>query len=150
MAEAAGQGSAPDEDIPIFVDTGLPAQRENDGLWDDVRARGNGAQRVGTVVRDSYGDALDLAERCARQAAARFNALGRAVRPEEVELQLAIRVEAGGTIGLAKSTAEAQLQLTFRWAPGRTPPTLTDADAPHPDTPPHPHRKPPDCPPHNP
>ncbi|ASY32799.1 MULTISPECIES: CU044_2847 family protein [unclassified Streptomyces] len=132
MAEAAGQGSAPDEDIPIFVDTGLPAQRENDGLWDDVRARGNGAQRVGTVVRDSYGDALDLAERCARQAAARFNALGRAVRPEEVELQLAIRVEAGGTIGLAKSTAEAQLQLTFRWAPGRTPPTLTDAEPPTP------------------
>ncbi|EFL02604.1 conserved hypothetical protein [Streptomyces sp. SPB78] len=132
MAEAAGQGSAPEEDIPIFVDTGLPAQRENDGLWDDVRARGNGAQRVGTVVRDSYGDALDLAERCARQAAARFNALGRAVRPEEVELQLAIRVEAGGTIGLAKSTAEAQLQLTFRWAPGRTPPTLTDAEPPTP------------------
>ncbi|MYR30221.1 MULTISPECIES: CU044_2847 family protein [unclassified Streptomyces] len=132
MAEAAGQGSTPDEDIPIFVDTGLPAQRENDGLWDDVRARGNGAQRVGTVVRDSYGDALDLAERCARQAAARFNALGRAVRPEEVELQLAIRVEAGGTIGLAKSTAEAQLQLTFRWAPGRTPPTLTDAEPPTP------------------
>ncbi|EGJ74759.1 hypothetical protein STTU_1970 [Streptomyces sp. Tu6071] len=132
MAEAAGQGSAPDEDIPIFVDTGLPAQRENDGLWDDVRARGNGAQRVGTIVRDSYGDALDLAERCARQAAARFNALGRAVRPEEVELQLAIRVEAGGTIGLAKSTAEAQLQLTFRWAPGRTPPTLTDAEPPTP------------------
>ncbi|MGW3487932.1 CU044_2847 family protein [Streptomyces sp. NPDC001054] len=132
MAEAVGQGSAPEEDIPIFVDTGLPAQRENDGLWDDVRARGNGAQRVGTVVRDSYGDALDLAERCARQAAARFNALGRAVRPEEVELQLAIRVEAGGTIGLAKSTAEAQLQLTFRWAPGRTPPTLTDAEPPTP------------------
>ncbi|MEU6443346.1 CU044_2847 family protein [Streptomyces sp. NPDC047046] len=129
MAEETGQGSAPDEDIPIFVDTGVPGQRENDGLWDDVRARGNGAQRVGTVVRDSYGDALDLAERCARQAAARFNALGRAVRPEEVELQLAIRVEAGGTIGLAKSTAEAQLQLTFRWAPGRTAPALTGAEA---------------------
>ncbi|MGE9694090.1 MULTISPECIES: CU044_2847 family protein [unclassified Streptomyces] len=129
MAEATGRGSTPDEDIPIFVDTGVPAPRESDSLWDDVRARGNGAERVGTVVRDAYGEALDLAERCARQAAARFQSLGRAVRPEEVELQLAIRVEAGGTVGLAKSTAEAQLQLTFRWAPGRTAPALTEAEA---------------------
>ncbi|WP_078491244.1 CU044_2847 family protein, partial [Streptomyces sp. SPB074] len=125
MAGTTGRESTPDEGVPIFVDTGVPAPREGDSLWDDVRARGNGAERVGAVVRDSYGDALALAERCARQAAARFNALGRAVRPEEVELQLAIRVEAGGTIGLAKSSAEAQLQLTFRWAPGRTAPALT-------------------------
>ncbi|WP_431036733.1 CU044_2847 family protein [Streptomyces sp. P6-2-1] len=129
MTEAAEPANAPDDDIPIFVDPGVPAPREGDALWDDVRARGNGAERVGAVVRNSYGEALDLAERCARQAATRFHALGRAVRPEEVELQLAIRVEAGGTVGLAKSTAEAQLQLTFRWAPGRTAPALTEAEA---------------------
>ncbi|MFE9248189.1 CU044_2847 family protein [Streptomyces sp. NPDC007088] len=108
-----------DDDIPIFVDFSVPAPRQNgetDRVFEDVRARGNGSRRVGEVVRNSYGPALDLAERCARQAAARFDALADGLRPDEVELQLSIRVEAG-TVALAKATAEAQIQLTFRWSP---------------------------------
>lgn len=108
-----------DDGIPIFVDVALPSPRtrEDDRLYEDVRARGNGTRRVSEVVHNSYGQALDLAERCARQAAARFNGLADGLRPDEVELQLAIRVEAG-TVALAKATAEAQVQLTFKWTPG--------------------------------
>ncbi|MEV0849245.1 CU044_2847 family protein [Streptomyces sp. NPDC049954] len=125
MQEPEGPGAAElDDGIPIFVDaTVLPAPRgsESDKLFEDVRSRGTGPRRVSEVVRNSYGQALDLAERCARQAAERFDTLADGLRPDEVELQLAIRVEAG-TVALAKATAEAQIQLTFRWSPGERPP----------------------------
>ncbi len=65
-----------------------------------------------------YGDGLDLARRCAEQAATRFQGIADGARPDEIEVQLAIKLDASLGAVLVQSSAEAQLQVTFRWKPG--------------------------------
>lgn len=106
-------------DIPVFTDgpdaLGTPPQ--HDPLYDDIRTRGRAAQARDPhhVVRGAYGPALELAEEAVRQAAGRFAALGRAVRPDEIEMQFGVTVKGEGTVGIAKAGAEAQICFTFRW-----------------------------------
>ncbi|MEU6159603.1 CU044_2847 family protein [Streptomyces sp. NPDC047130] len=123
----------PDDDqirIPIFVDDedgvrgAVPPG--DDVFFSDVGTRGRpsgrpggrpggAARRVGAVARDSYGPALEVAEQAVREAAARFRALGNAVRPDEIEMQFGITVKGEGTVGIAKAGAESQIRFTFRW-----------------------------------
>jgi hypothetical protein len=119
-------GVTPDgRDGPVYVEVeatrvsgaGPSAQP---GLYDGIDTRGNPAQRVLEVARDVYADGLDLAKRCARQAAQQLGDLGEGLKPDEVELSLSIKLDAELGAVLVKSGAEAQLQVTFRWTPGGT------------------------------
>jgi hypothetical protein len=85
-----------------------------DLIYGDEDTREGAAQRVVQVARDAYTDGLDLARRCAAQAVRRFAALEAEARPDEIEMQISIKVDAG-VAALVKSGAEAQLQITFRW-----------------------------------
>ncbi|MFJ4843956.1 CU044_2847 family protein [Streptomyces sp. NPDC088733] len=73
---------------------------------------------VTDIARNVFSDGLEPARRCAQQAATRLGELGHGLTPDEVELQLAIKFDATLGAVLAKSGAEAQLQVTFRWKPG--------------------------------
>ncbi|MFE7790864.1 MULTISPECIES: CU044_2847 family protein [unclassified Streptomyces] len=117
--------SGEDGPIPVVVDAeaytrpGTPAD-DVDSLYDDRETRdGAGAARraLGTAG-DLYGEGLDLARRCASQAMRRLGDLGHGLRPDEVELQVGITFEAG-MAAVVKAGAEAQIQVTFRWQPGR-------------------------------
>ncbi|MEU6534447.1 CU044_2847 family protein [Streptomyces sp. NPDC047000] len=113
-------GSAEDGmDGPIYVevDTGS-AEDGLDGVFDGIGTRGNPAARVLDATRHVYEDGLELARRCATRAAIRLGDLGEGLKPDEVELQLSIKFDAELGAVLAKSGAEAQLQVTFRWTPG--------------------------------
>lgn len=105
-----------DGPIPVEVDADLgPTALDGlDLVYGDEETRGNPAQRVVEVARDAYTDGLDLARRCAAQAVRRFGELEEHLRPDEIELQLSIKVDAG-VAALVKSGAEAQLQITLRW-----------------------------------
>ncbi|MEU5367349.1 CU044_2847 family protein [Streptomyces sp. NPDC005925] len=113
-----------DGPIPVEVDveagpgTGaVPGASSADGLdlvYGDEETRDGAGQRVVRVARDVYTEGLDLARRCAAQAVRRFGELPQGLRPDEIEMQLAIKVDAG-VAALVKSGAEAQLQLTLRW-----------------------------------
>ncbi|MFF4116177.1 CU044_2847 family protein [Streptomyces sp. NPDC001714] len=107
-------------DGPIYVEVdGAPGGTGGpDDVYLGIDTRGNPAERVLEVARDVYADGLDLARRCARQAADRFADLGEGLKPDEVELQLSIKLDAELGAVLVKSGAEAQLQVTFRWTPG--------------------------------
>ncbi|MFF3463959.1 CU044_2847 family protein [Streptomyces sp. NPDC002619] len=117
-----------DGPIPVAVETGVqpPSADGLDLVYGDEATRDGAAQRVVQVARDAYTEGLDLARRCAAQAVRKFGELGDGVRPDEIEMQLAIKVDAG-VAALVKSGAEAQLQVTFRWrtadAPDGTPST---------------------------
>ncbi|MFE1959517.1 CU044_2847 family protein [Streptomyces sp. NPDC059479] len=123
--------AAPGEDgpIPVVVDmrgpgygagaAGGPAAAY-DAVYEDEDTRDGAAQRVLQVARDSYGEGLDLARRCASQAMRRLGDLGEGLRPDEVELQVSITLDAG-MAAVVKAGAEAQLQITFRWQPGVVP-----------------------------
>lgn len=108
-----------DGPIPIEVESGADV-KWSDGLQDvygDEETRGGAAQRVVEVARDAYTDGLDLARRCAAQAVQRFGELDDRLRPDEIEMQLSIKVDAG-VAALVRSGTEAQLQVTFRWRTG--------------------------------
>lgn len=103
---------------PIYVD--LDSVEPGDGLgavYGDVETRESPAAKVLDIARDVYADGIDLARRCAEQAARRFADVGQGLRPDEVELQLAIKLDAALGAVLVKTGAEAQLQVTFRWKP---------------------------------
>ncbi|MET9562624.1 CU044_2847 family protein [Streptomyces tauricus] len=105
-----------DGPIPVQVEVDLGPDAD-DGLaavYGDEEVRGRAAQRVVEVARDAYTDGLELARRCAAQAVGRFAELTDDLRPDEIEMQLSIKVDAG-MAALVTSKAEAQLQVTFRW-----------------------------------
>ncbi|WLQ40698.1 CU044_2847 family protein [Streptomyces laculatispora] len=120
-------GVAPGEDgpIPVVVDAeaytraGMPAT-DVDSLYDseETRDAAGAARRALGTAGDLYGDGLDLARRCASQAMRRLGDLGQGLRPDEIELQVGITFEAG-MAAVVKAGAEAQIQITFRWQPGR-------------------------------
>ncbi|MFE7328729.1 CU044_2847 family protein [Streptomyces sp. NPDC057565] len=113
---------APGEDgpIPVVVDGetyGSAPAPGVDAFYEDEEARDGAAQRVIRATRDTYGDGLDLARRCASQAMRRLGDLGNGLRPDEIELQVGITFEAG-MAAVVKAGAQAQIQVTFRWQPG--------------------------------
>ncbi|WP_405864427.1 HD domain-containing protein [Streptomyces sp. NBC_01515] len=117
VTRAAADGQ--DHQVPIYVEVDTaPPPGGLAGMYDGVDTRENAAERVLAVARDVYGDGLELARRCARQAAGRLHDLGDGLTPDEVELQLSIKLDAELGAFLVKSGAEAQLQVTFRWTPG--------------------------------
>ncbi|MFB7273006.1 CU044_2847 family protein [Streptomyces sp. NPDC056244] len=88
-----------------------------DSVYEDEVTRDGAAQRVIRVATDVYGDGLDLARRCASQAMRRLGDLGDGLRPDEIELQVSVTLDAG-MAAVVQAGAEAQLQVTFRWQPG--------------------------------
>lgn len=102
---------------PLYIQVDA-ADDGSAGIYDGIDTRASPAARVLETARDVYSDGLDLARRCAEQAASRFSGMAEAVRPDEIEVQLAIRLDASLGAVLVQSTAEAQLQVTFRWQPG--------------------------------
>jgi hypothetical protein len=102
--------------VPVEVDAELsgPVGDGLDLVYGDEETRDGAGQRVVRVAHDVYTEGLDLARRCAAQAVRRFGELEEALRPDEVELQLAIKLDAG-VATLVRSGAEAQLQVTLRW-----------------------------------
>lgn len=107
----------PGTPVYIEVDTAPPPDGLG-GIYDGVGTRANPAARVVDMTRDIYEDGLLLARTLAARAADRLGDLGEGLRPDEIELQLSLRLDAELGAVLVKSGAEAQLQVTFRWAPG--------------------------------
>jgi Tfp pilus assembly protein PilF len=104
---------------PVYVEVeGELAADGLDALYGDAGTRANPAEKVIEIARDVYSDGLEMARRCAQQAATRLSDLGEGLKPDEVELQLAIKLDATLGAVLARTSAEAQLQVTFRWKPG--------------------------------
>ncbi|GAA5000545.1 CU044_2847 family protein [Streptomyces hyderabadensis] len=124
-----------DGPIPVEVDAQVDASAVDglDLVFGGEVTRDGAGQRVVRVARDVYTDGLDLARRCAAQAVRRFGELQEGLRPDEIEMQLAIKIDAG-VATLVKSGAEAQLQITLRWqtAPA-TAPATDPVPAPAPD-----------------
>lgn len=72
-------------------------------------------EKVIESAQDYFADGMTLARHCAASMVESLQTLGAAVRPDEVELQLAIKLDAQAGAVLAKLGAEAQLQVTLKW-----------------------------------
>ena len=88
-------------------------------VYSAEETREKAAQKVITVAGDVFGDSVNLIRDCAAKVAHGLaNLPGDVRKPEEIELQLAIKVDAELGAVLAKISPGALIQVTLRWRLG--------------------------------
>ncbi|MFB4300100.1 CU044_2847 family protein [Actinomadura sp. NTSP31] len=76
--------------------------------------RGGLAEKVIKLSRPLFAEALDLVESCAEAMHARLEAMTDA-RPDELEMQLAVKLDAKAGAKIVELAGGAQLQVVMRW-----------------------------------
>ncbi|MFI0372599.1 CU044_2847 family protein [Actinomadura sp. 1N219] len=87
-------------------------------LYDGVETRGL-ADKALRVSRPVFTEAIALVRHCAEEVAAQFETMSEAGRPNEVELQLAVKVDGKVGAKIVELTSGGQLQVTLRWRDDR-------------------------------
>jgi len=72
-------------------------------------------EKVIKAAHDYFAEELSLARNCASSMAETLNSMGENVRPDEIEAQLSIKLDAEAGAVLTKLGAEAQLQVKMKW-----------------------------------
>jgi hypothetical protein len=93
--------------IAIEVDR-LP---EPEGPYRDLRD-GN---RTLAAVRDLFGEAMALAQNSATRVTASMRQMNEAIKPDQFELQFAVKLDTEAGAIIAKTSAGAQLQIKMTW-----------------------------------
>lgn len=101
-------------ELTILVEVDEPSRGVTDA-YDRVETRGEALDRAVAVARDVFGEGLDLARSCAARVAHSISEFDKAAKPNEVEVQLAIKLDAELGAFIAKSSAGAQLQVSMKW-----------------------------------
>jgi Trypsin-co-occurring domain 1 len=123
MPIAKSETVQPDgETVPIYieVDTLDALKADPTSIYSAQETREKAAQKVMTVAGDVFGESVQLIRDCAAKVAHGLEHLPDGMpKPEEVELQLAIKVDADlGVAVLAKISPGALMQVTLRWQLG--------------------------------
>lgn len=93
--------------IAIEVDK-MPATT---GPYRDLRDGSESLEKA----RDLFGDGLNLAKNCAVRVVNDMKDMNRETKPDEFQLQFAIKLDTEVGAIIAKSSAGAQLQVTMTW-----------------------------------
>lgn len=105
-----------DQDITIYIEVDEAPQPEKDNIYSDLR--GDKTQRLARkviqVTDDVFGEGLKLASSCAVRVVESIKQMDPEVRPDEYEIQLAIKATGGGAF-VVNVGSEAQLQVTMKW-----------------------------------
>ena len=101
-------------DLYIEVDTIPPSD-------EDELFRDGSAKKAVKAVGDLFGDGLELSRNCAAQVIDSVNKMSNATRPDEFEVQLAIKLDSQVGAVIAKASAGAQMQVTMKWKLKETP-----------------------------
>ncbi len=67
------------------------------------------------MARDLFGNGMDLAKDCATRAVKNLKEMNEDAKPDEFQLQFSIKLEAQAGAIIAKTSTEAQLQVTMTW-----------------------------------
>ena len=100
------------DSVAIMVEVDHPPVQP--GVYGDVRG---GAEKVIEGAQDVFGKGLELARTCASQAIESVRMVEEHYRPDEFQVQLAIKLDAEVGAILSKVTAGAQMQVTMTWRP---------------------------------
>ncbi len=66
-------------------------------------------------AREAFQKATELIRTCAENIASSIHSVPEKIRPKEFEVQFAIKIDTQVGALIAKSSTEAQLQVTLRW-----------------------------------
>ncbi len=105
------------QEITIYVEVDgeiEPSESIYSNLRDNVIQRT--ARKVVEAADDIFGEGLDLAAACAARIVANIEFMDDAIRPDEYEAQFAIRLGGEGGAAIVKGSADAQLQISMKWA----------------------------------
>jgi hypothetical protein len=72
-------------------------------------------EKVIKLARPLFSEAIDLMQSCAVQVRRKMDGFAGADRPDELEIQFAIRLDAKVGAAIAESSGGAQLQVCLRW-----------------------------------
>lgn len=108
------------EEIDIYIEVDkVPEVSDSKKVYRDTRD--NIAQKAVTTVGDLFGDGLSLSRKCAAQVISSVNQMNDAIKPNDFEVQLAIKLDSEVGAVIAKASAEAQMQVTMKWILKETP-----------------------------
>jgi len=110
VADAADQGFS-----PIYVEVDVAREVDPAQIYAELTTRANPAERVIALSRDVFGEGVELARSCAARVAEGLSGMPDRLRPDEFELQIAIKLDSEVGAVVAKASAGAQLQVTMRW-----------------------------------
>lgn len=100
------------EEVAIYIEVDqLPQPLSSH--YGDLRGQG---KEVVAAANDVFTKGMSLIRTCAEQVVAAIQKVDQTARPTEFEIQLAIKLDSEVGAILAKASAEAQLQVTMRWA----------------------------------
>ncbi|NER93242.1 MAG: hypothetical protein F6J86_05290 [Symploca sp. SIO1B1] len=99
-------------DIYIEVDQ-VPEVSDSGDIYQN--ARENTAQKSIKAMGDAFGEGLALSRKCAAQVVNSVNQMHDTVKPNEFEVQLAIKLSTEAGAILTKFGGEAQMQVTMKW-----------------------------------
>lgn len=108
------------EQIDIYIEVDeVPQVADSDNPYQDVRE--SLAKKAVKAVGNVFGDGLALSRRCAREVIHSVNQMDDEVKPNEFEVQLAIKLNSEVGAALTKLGGEAQMQVTMKWTLKETP-----------------------------
>ena len=102
------------EQIDIYIEVDEePQVPDSENPYQDVRE--SIAKKAIKAVGNVFGDGLALSRRCAREVIHSVNQMDDEVKPNEFEVQLAIKLNSEVGAALTKLGGEAQMQVTMKW-----------------------------------
>ncbi len=97
------------------VDIYIEVEKEPPVYDTDDLFRENATQKAVKAVGDLVGDGLKLSHQCAAKVIESVNKMNNAIKPNEFEVQLAIKLDSEMGAVIAKASAGAQMQITMTW-----------------------------------
>lgn len=98
-----------DQEVTIFIEVDrLPSAP---GPYQDLR---DGSKSL-AVVGDLFGAGMTLVQNSAARVVDSMRQMNEAIKPDEFELQFAIKLDTEVGAIIAKTSSEAQLQVTMTW-----------------------------------
>ena len=83
--------------------------------YENMRGPKESARQVIEISRDVFGEGLQLAHNCAAAVVNSISQMSEKVRPNEFEVQFAVKLTSEVGAVIAKLSSEAQLQINMKW-----------------------------------
>jgi hypothetical protein len=99
------------EEVKIYIQVDTIPSADEDEVF-----RGVTDQKIVKVAGDLFSKGLTLSRDCAKEVIHSINQMSDAVKPNEFEVKLAIKLDSkAGVPYLVKLGAEAQMEVTMKW-----------------------------------
>ena len=99
-------------EVDILIEVDQPTLEKSSPYTDLRESRG---EQVLKTTGELFDSALKLVRNCSSRVVNGIEQLGHEYRPDAVEMQLAIRLDAQLGAILTKASAGAQMQVTLKW-----------------------------------